>query len=58
MIQVEWHTDQTCENCGQFAPNCAELTFNILKENPISELDNLQILLCSNCIADLKQKLS
>lgn len=53
MISIEWHVNETCENCGQNKPNCAEITLNFHPEG----LEH-QAILCSGCVEELKRRLS
>lgn len=59
MITVEWINDETCENCGKHSPHCASIDFNFDPDNPEPSPDILfNAILCSDCVADLKNRLS
>lgn len=59
MITVEWHNEQKCDNCGQNKPHCAELTLPIeaLRSKISGEIET-GLMLCSDCVEDLKKRLS
>lgn len=53
MISVEWENNGTCDNCGKDKAHCAQL--HIEPERPV---DTIDVLLCSDCVGELKKKLS
>lgn len=58
MISVQWHNDGTCENCGENKPHCAEIAVEKFNDNEYVNPPKPSVLLCSDCIHELKTKLS
>jgi len=60
MINVEWEVNKTCENCGkENQPHCANIDFNFASEDAEPSIDLLfNATLCSDCVEDLKKRLS
>lgn len=59
MIQVEWHSSDgvKCGSCGR-ANHAQAVDITVQNEGNDPALDVKVLRLCSDCIADLKQKLS
>lgn len=57
MISVNWLLNQTCENCQQNKPNCAEITI-ALNEQVSGKTDLHNLTFCSDCVEELKRRLS
>lgn len=60
MINVEWHNNETCDNCSkENQAHCAEIDFNFAPDDPDPSPDRLfSAMLCSTCVEDLKKRLS
>jgi len=58
MINCEWFDNETCDNCGrEHQPHCVEITFDFGDEPAVTAPD-FTAMLCSDCIEDLKKRLS
>lgn len=58
MIIVEWHTNEKCENCQQDKPNCAHIEMDGEFKCSSRYLESPGFTLCSDCVEDLKKRLS
>jgi len=60
MISIEWHNNGTCDNCSkENVPHCAAVDFNFAPEDAEPSPDRLfNTMLCSDCVEDLKRRLS
>lgn len=60
MISVEWFDNEKCENCGQSKPHCAHIDLNFDPDNLQPSPNGLWFgaMLCSDCVEDLKKRLS
>jgi hypothetical protein len=57
MITIEWENEQMCDNCGETKPHCAKIS--IPGKTPTAKKVNpVESLLCSDCVEDLKKRLS
>lgn len=57
MINVEWYDNQICENCGAMKPHCARIIFDFSVEQ-LPNAPDFTAVLCSDCVEDLKKRLS
>ena len=59
MINVTWENDGKCENCGENKPHCARVDLPVWGEvDGFPEIVQSHVMLCSDCIEDLKKRLS
>lgn len=57
-IFVEWFDDQTCENCGkEHQPHCAKISIPG-KTVKAKKVNRVVAMLCSDCVEELKKRLS
>ncbi len=62
MINVTWHNDSEglgkCANCGQVKPHSAEITIPTEDADVAGKFNDRRTMLCSDCVEDLKKRLS